>query len=228
MLYKNKSSIAYGLFKNENFPDSIVSYLDVQSKIIASILVNYKGLLEVGCGKAENLPIAVQCGVSYLGVDPVLDYVSDSLSLCEKENAQVVVGYAENIKQIIADYNVYDFLLLYPFNCIGNMENYIEVCKALTSTNSDYIIFSYSIDEPSVSERIKYYSSCELGDLRVIHNSSDIQIISSEGLSSRAFAPSHLKEALGASCNIYSFANIGLLYTNLNLDPIPKEIVRIQ
>lgn len=189
-------------------------------------------LVEIGCGYGRYLEWASRRGLSYFGLD-LVPWLADMGSLRAQQlqmqfpNWQ---GHVENasvdqIDQILLAQTQIDItagrpLVLFPFNCFGNLNRVEAVMQALSRLGADVLISTFKDDEETITIRKAYYQNCGY-ETNLTHSriSNGVLIQADEGLRAYAYSIRYLKElferhgfALASPVKNLSRIGVGLLF----------------
>jgi hypothetical protein len=211
----------YDLFRERTFSRGIKKFIDIQENILREFCEKNTVMVEVGCGKAEHLTFCLDSGISYFGIDPIMEYVREGQERCREARSeaicQVVHGNAERLVSIMEE-NRISFsraLIFYPFNSIGNMNSLEDVLRELALSTSSYFISTYGTSANATAERMAYYANCGFEGLTVERDERGVVCSSDEGFRSAAFDDEYFMAVCrktGLSPSMREFAEIGVGY----------------
>lgn len=211
------------LIKEQNYPPSIRDYLRKESAQLAKLCADSTCLLvEVGCMDGRYLNWAVARNIRYLGIDVVPSYVRsarekiDSMGL-DISRYRVVCASAENIHDIICSCCLPQdqIMVLFPFNCFGNMDDIRSVVRSISMTNANFLISTYKTDKFASHERFKYYTNCKYKNLRRIKHLFGVRFVSDEGMDTTSYDSRFLMRLFGSygiDVKVESIGDIGIGY----------------
>ena len=227
------TEIGNRLVNEDNYPDSIINYLEQENRMLQSHMKGHDILIEVGCMEARNMETAIKNGKKYIGIDIVPEYINIASEIAQKRNLQDMCEFlcidAEKLDDILKKSSLIKKsqspLFFFPFNSFGNMSDYESVLESVSRIkNADFLIYSYKTDELSTQERTKYYKNCNYDNLKIFQQKEGIRFVSDNGLSSIAYNEDFLSKAikqLGLNLKVNPFGKIGIEYS---IDTYEREI----
>ena len=189
------------LVDENNYPDSIKEYLKKEKELLEKYLEDYDLLIEVGCMEGRNIDVALNMKKKYIGIDIIESYISIVNEMINKRGLNSIseafcldANYLKRLISLSRLYKDSKSLIYFPFNSFGNMDNPNKVLSNFNYLyNSDFVIFTYDIDDYSNFEREKYYENCNYDNLRKEINEEGVRFISSNGLNTVAYDKEYLK-----------------------------------
>ena len=127
---------------------------------------------------------------------------------------------AENLESLFTGREIDNPVLIFPFNCFGNMANFEEVAGVLARLKRQFVIFSYGNDEQSDTAREKYYKNCGYKNVTMMKNDQGHRFVSPEGLNTIAYNKGFLTSFFklkGVELLSGNFGGCGVYYSNFLL-----------
>ena len=179
------------LIESNCFVPEIEEYLSKERQVIRDIFKghNYSGMLEVGCMNGRNLNIAKELGIEYIGIDLVERFIEEANKKIGnlEINARAIkcdVGNLHKIGYMLSK----SFLVVFPFNSFGNIDEPQRALNAVSKEGLDSLILTYGTDSMTTRVRRNYLENSELGKLQEIITPKGVVFTSVGGLCSYAYS----------------------------------------
>ena len=163
----------------------------------------YKGIIEIGCGYGRFMNWASSNEVDYDGLDLVPWLVDIGILRQQKLGELLHPGRyrvhnlpAEDMGKVLGASSYSrkpNKLIIFPFNCFGNIANLKEVMKALAESGQDVLISTYRTDPETSALRKAYYRKCGFTQVEIQRTSNGILLTSAEGLHAIAYDEWYLR-----------------------------------
>ena len=215
------SGLGDRLIDEKRYSLEILSYLAGEKKIVAELLARYETLIEVGCMNGRYLDLAVEKEKRYIGIDVVKRYVDEAnrtikdKKLSPKDFFALNIS-AENLESLFVGKEISKPILVFPFNCFGNMTSFKEVVDTLIRLKKPFAVFSYGTDPYSDSVREKYYKSCGYKSIDKVVDITGHRFVSPEGLNTIAYEKDFLINFFrdrNVEITPESFSRFGIYYS---------------
>jgi SAM-dependent methyltransferase len=154
------------MFDDELRTPAIDAYLRAEERAVVEVLTRHRfdHLLEVGCGYGRYRELAATLGIHYDGCDLVTSLVARAAPPAAMSwlRSFVHVGSAENLELLFESHGLdrYRTLVLFPFNCFGNLAKPPLVAGVLARLGVPAFISTYQLDDRTTRHRIEYYRAC--------------------------------------------------------------------
>lgn len=223
--------------ETENYTGTIAQFIEGERDLLSKWTSSFDVLIEVGCMNGRYLNWTIANGKHYVGLDIVDDYIKQGIQqllrqgLSQKEY-QFVLGDAIELSTVIRSLHITPdrALILFPFNCFGNIVNLRHLIFNLRECSAPFLISSYQTSPDATSCRYDYYKACGYSQLRVLQKEQGVCITSLEGLHSTAYQPEYLQYAFREQgMNILSipFSSLGIAYARVE-DSDSSTQMRVQ
>lgn len=160
-------------------------------------------LVEVGCGPGRYLQWAVATGRRYDGLDLVPELVERGRRVAGFEDGRRLhVGSAENLREFFAAQKIDSTraLVLFPFNCFGNLARVDCVVRALADVGAPALATLFRPTPKSTELRSSYYRKLGCPAVDASHvPGKGILVSSGDGLRSFAYDEAYLGRTFGTS-----------------------------
>ncbi len=219
-----ETTLADRLMDPECFSTEIKEYLKEEQSMVNSSEGFIDLLIEVGCMNGRYLDWAVKHKKRYIGIDIVARHISAGRkTVLERglsaDSCQFLLGDAEEISQLVRPERLMvdrsRCLLLFPFNCFGNVLNVKRLMESLQETGLPFLISSYQLSEYATACRFEYYRRCGYREINVFRDEVGVSFLSSDGLKTTAYDPEHLQQLFSAydiPVKVISWSNLNLAY----------------
>lgn len=157
---------ASAIMRAANFPNDLLSFLQLESLIILQVITEQKCdlLIELGCYDGRALEIAKLAGIRYLGVDINAQAIE---TLEHRIIHEGLNGYAKSILADINDVTEWGAsvegktpLYVVPFNLLGNLSDPHSLLQILNQRNSHGVLSVFNSNSWTTEVRRNYYTSC--------------------------------------------------------------------
>ncbi|XOU94692.1 MAG: methyltransferase domain-containing protein [Candidatus Kerfeldbacteria bacterium] len=211
------------------YPQSIKDFLRDEEAYLTIISSSFDILVEVGCMHGRYLDWTVKNGKKYIGIDPVKRYITvgkNSVSSLEldPEDYKFILGSAEDLPLLLSDVlsnqSKGRVLLLFPFNCIGNMSDLSAVLKSVHDTGFSYLISTYNTDSYANYCRMEYYQQCGFKMIKMDLKSEGILFTSVDDLHTIAYHINYFQsqcDHVNLGCVPIILSNLLVMYGNFNV-----------
>lgn len=222
-----ESSVGNNIMEKKCFSEEINQYLEFEKCLLESIINKFNVLVEIGCVKGRHLQWALDKGKYYVGIDIVNQHILDAREVASSLNLdssqyKVVCEQAENFYTILNNLNIdiddkqkYNTLIYFPFNILGNVENFEQTIMSLKESNVDFYISAFKTDNFSTKIRKNYYNKCGCKDIIEIQDDTGIRFKSKEGLNTIAYFPNWLNQKffeMDIKIKTYEISKVGIAY----------------
>lgn len=214
------------LFSSDNHPAEVTAFLKEENRVIRELVSSKKLLVEAGCGEGENFDWAAEMGKHYIGIDVVQRYIDAAEKKAADSNCSTSYQFfctgAEKLHEIIANslpegISPSDVIVLYPFNCIGNMLEVETVLKSLGEAGVDFFISSYETDISANKIRFDYYLRCGYTEVTCKIDEKGVLFSAPEGMQTYAYHAEWMLETLkkyGIQAKTVQYEPFGLGYVS--------------
>ena len=218
------TTLADRLMDPECFSTEIKEYLNQEREMVSAIESFIDVLVEVGCMNGRYLDWALKYKKRYIGIDIVARHISAGRRASLEQGlsadcCEFLLGNAEEIAQLVRPENLKvdrdRCVLLFPFNCFGNVLNIERLLQSLQQTELPFVISSYQLTEYATACRFEYYTRCGYRDVQIFCDQKGVSFVSPDGLKTTAYAPEHLKplfDAYGIPIKVIAWSNLNLAY----------------
>lgn len=209
------------ILNNNNFPSDIKLFLENEYITIQNILVqkkrSYDALLEVGCGNARNIDLALTSNLRYFGIDFIEQEVELATKKIKEKN---VDGKAKCVSIMHLNYlttpvpSSMRTICLFPFNLFGNIFDAKKAIQIMHDLNYDFLVSTYR-DDILTSSITDYYRACGLNDIKKTSVKNGVLYSSVEGFNSIIYKSDYLQNIaikFDFSITTMEFCKIGKLY----------------
>jgi len=166
---------------------------------ILAAFPGYQRFVEVGCGYGRLLEWSIGKGLCYDGLDLVswivhLGQIRTRRVLARYPRAQASIHClpAEAVDTLFPPCSFpTPALLLFPFNCLGNVRRIADVLAAVARTPCDVIVSTFNTRAETTAARIAYYAACGFSQFESEKRQEGTLIRSMEGLHTWAYSDAH-------------------------------------
>jgi SAM-dependent methyltransferase len=186
---------------------AVAEFLSLEERFVVEVFGALKSrhLFEVGCGYGRYLRWAEGCGVDYDGVDLVSHLVEAGrrrLSGSASTRQKLHVGSCRDVAALFDQEGLgdrkSDVVVLFPFNCFGNVAEPERVVHSLRRIRARVLISGFLTTAAATEQRRAYYCNNQFTALRDSRDARGVLFTSAEGLHSYAFDGDALEALLGA------------------------------
>jgi hypothetical protein len=202
------TATGWNMFDQRYLTEPLMEFIGKEHLFVQELFATcseYKGILEIGCGYGRFMNWAICNEVDYDGLDLVPWLVDIGLLRQQKlkklfQNAWARVHNlpAEHMGKVLYSNSCSREhaakLLIFPFNCFGNIANLKEVMKALAASGQDVLISTYRTDPFTSASRKAYYRKCGFTKVEIQGANNGILLTSAEGLHAIAYTECYLRE----------------------------------
>jgi hypothetical protein len=214
------SRVGKNILNPTNYPKEVKEYLNDEYEFIKTLMYNFNGLIEIGCFDATYALLCSSLSKHYIGIDIVPEYIEEAnhkLNFWSLDNDkfEVLNLDAHSISELPLKSNIYknlpskEWLIFFPFNCLGNLPNPTKVIEGLKTLKSNSFISTFNVSKKSTEVRKEYYSNCEIINLKIKALAEGIRFTSSEKFSSIAYTNTWIFKHLSGLCENTSYFNLG-------------------
>jgi hypothetical protein len=202
-----------------------------QEKIVLGKLVTSQPighLLEVGCGHGRFMKWALRRQLHYDGFE-IVSWLADLAAMSAgflraeypPQRCQVHNHSVSEMERAFADIppptlNGQVGLVLFPFNCFGNVADREEVVAALARHTGQVLVSGFLTDGAATEQRAAYYAHCGYTNVTWQEDDLGVLVRADEGLHSYAFRDDFLKAVFAGHgfqlLQKSEFAGIGITY----------------
>lgn len=219
-----ETTLADRLMDPECFSAEIKDYLKQETAMVNAIESFIDVLIEVGCMNGRYLDWAIEHKKRYIGIDIVARHIgAGRRAVLERglpaDSCQFLLGNAEEISQLIPPETLLvdkaRTLLLFPFNCFGNVVNVNRLMESLQRIDLPFFISSYQLTEYATACRFEYYKRCGYREINVFRDEAGVSFSSPDGLKTTAYHPEHLQQLFsgyGIPIKVISWSSLNLAY----------------
>lgn len=195
------------MFVREHATQPILDFLAAEERHVLNIFraLSPRHLFEVGCGTGSYLEWAERHGVDYDGVDLVSHLVEagrQRLRGSATTRQKLHVGSCREVASLFENEGLTarasDVVVLFPFNCFGNVAEPARVVHSLRRTGARVLISGFVPSDRATTARQEYY--LKLGYSKLVHQRDDLGVLftSEEGLHSWALEQKALERLFRA------------------------------
>jgi hypothetical protein len=221
-----------------NYPAGVKYYLSEEEETVKQLLQNFGGLIEIGCFGATYSLLCDALSKLYIGIDVVPAYIEEAnhnLDFWQLDRArfEALELDAHDIYELPLKSNIYttlspqDWLILCPFNCLGNLP-YPEIAiSGLRKLRISSFISSFQVSKKATQVRKEYYQNCRLQDLKLKALEDGIRFSSRNGFSSIAYSHTWINKNLSGlhdHTHIFNIGEIGIGVINSSLKVDETEL----
>ena len=152
------------MFEERMYTAPIRRFLEEEEVIVERVMsaLGRNHLVEVGCGSGRYLHQAVRSGFRYDGIDLVDDLVREGRQrwkLLMTRGARLHVGSVVDIDRLYANLGLAKCrtILLFPFNCFGNLACVERGVRALARTRAPVLLSTFGLSKCATEIRADYY-----------------------------------------------------------------------
>ena len=214
-----KSGIGDELVNPANFNFEIERFLKSEEKLIKSYSAGFSTVIEAGCMNGRNANLIYSLRKNYIGIDVESRYINEAkLSFKDYRNLTFVCDDIINLESILFESNtknIFDLVVIFPFNSFGNITKSKVTLEKLLDQNFNLIISTYKTDDFSTLCRKDYYVNSGFCDLKVNRNKNRVRISNNSGLDSKAFSEYWFNDVsvkYGVNMKKLIFSKIGVAY----------------
>ncbi|MBS0273911.1 MAG: methyltransferase domain-containing protein [Proteobacteria bacterium] len=156
--------IGYQLFLPTTFTPEVATYRCAERRLLGHILTSHSTVVELGCGKGENLLFVRERGLAYVGVDPSQSYIREAEVIWRNwlgASCSFIVGSADSLADWEPRVSSHppERVLFMPFNCLGNVADVEAVVDALSRTPATVVVSVFNDAAATLLLRQRYYLS---------------------------------------------------------------------
>lgn len=187
------------MFDSRALTPEIKSYLSNESDFLARVMsTGYASLVEVGCGYGRYLEWSLSRGYNYIGIDIVpwlVELGQLRVAAAKKKYAsadcKVLLHPAEEISSVIEEIAMRlperNALILFPFNCLGNVSRFEAVLDSIQESGVAVVVSTFKTDATSTKIRKEYYRNCGFEQLNSRILRQGLLMVSAEGFHAMAY-----------------------------------------
>lgn len=179
----------------------IAEYLAAEERALDEVRATTGGginhIVEIGAGSGRYLPWAHQRGLHYDGLDIVARDAPPASAGALRGNVHhaAAEGIDDWIRTHGLDDPAFTSLVLFPFNCLGNVARIDDAIDALARAGCPIFLSLFRDDPASTRARLAYYEACGYTKLEATDIPGiGVRVTSFEGLRSYAYAPERVAE----------------------------------
>lgn len=195
------------MFEREHATDAVRTYLEEEAQHVVRVFerLSPRHLFEVGCGTGSYLEWAERQHVDYDGVDLVSHLVEAGrkrLRGSAQTRQKLHVGSCREVASLFDEEGLTergtDVVVLFPFNCFGNVAEPSRVVQSLRRTGARVLVSGFLPNAEGTSARKEYYSKLGYSSITEEHDRHGVLFSSAEGLHSWAMEPAVLDQLFEA------------------------------
>lgn len=216
------------------YTTKILQFFKEERELLDRFSSSIDVLIEVGCMHGRYLNWTIENNKHYIGIDRVDDYINQGQQLLLNQGLsfkkyQFIKGDARELSTLIHPLKSTGVraMILFPFNCFGNIIDFQRVITNLEECSFSFIISSYQTSQDATLCRYEYYHACGYSQLQISHDEDGVCITSAEGLHSMAYQPEFLQRAFhkhGLHIQTIPFSLLGIAYVKMkNSDLLYKN-----
>lgn len=181
------------MFVREHSTPAVQAYLEAEALAIVRVFekLSPKHLFEVGCGTGSYLDWAEREHVDYDGVDLVSHLVEAGrkrLTGSARTRQKLHVGSCREVASLFAEEGLTsrgtDVVVLFPFNCFGNVAEPSRVVHSLRRTGARVLVSGFLPNSEATTARREYYSKLGFTSIAEETDRHGVLFTSTEGLHS--------------------------------------------
>ena len=195
-------SYGWNMFDYRYLTPEIRTYLAEEDQRVGQIIDSTDALdtlIEVGCGYGRYLDFAAQRGLCYVGVD-IVDWMVDLAraryqalsSRMPALRAELINACASELPYALSrstlSFEPGRALVLFPFNCLGNVEALDDAIDCLRALGSHLAVSGFLDHDDATRVRTEYYRECGLELTGGRSTSAGAQILGRDSFNSIAFS----------------------------------------
>lgn len=195
------------MFSREDATEPVLDYLSREERHVLEIFRERspRHLFEVGCGTGSYLDWAEVQGVDYDGVDLVSHLVEagrQRLRGSAQTRQKLHVGSCREVASLFDREGLlaraHEVVVLFPFNCFGNVAEPGRVVQSLRRTGARVLVSGFLPHDFATEARREYYKKLGYSKLKAEHDELGVLFTSAEGLHSWALQPGVLHRLFAA------------------------------
>lgn len=211
------------IMDSSTYSKGIIEFLEMEQNFIKKSIEHYDIFFEIGCGTSQRAIEFKNTRCNFFGIDinPRFIQLSSHFFTQHKLHEK-----AQTKEFSVKELNSSNFpvshdkktLIYFPFNLLGNLENFEDILKNMVELGKDFCFSSYKITEGAYIARREYYLNCGCENLKYEKTANGDVFSSSDGLRSVAFHEGYIKTLVEkivcdskrrASIHVHEFANLG-------------------
>lgn len=209
------------ILNENNFPPTIQHFLASErtaiQKILTKMQLSYDALLELGCGNARNIDLALAAKLMYYGIDFIESEITLASIKIKEKNAQ---GKAKCLSIMDLNHQTTPIppdtrtICLYPFNLFGNIFDPLKVIQISHELKYDLLVSTYR-EDTSITPIIDYYQACGLSNIKTNLVNNGVLFSSDQGFNSIIYKKNYLEQIakkLHFDMKTFDFGTLGRLY----------------
>lgn len=218
------------LLNPENYPMEVKAYLEKEKEILSMLKPYFRTLIEVGCFDGRYQLWAHRFNRKYVGIDINDTYLEEGKHRAEfynipKGDYEFFNLNAQNLFEIgdlgtiFRNTPTNNLLVVFPFNCLGNIPNVAAVIDSLNKLKLAYFISNFNTTEEATAVRNTYYNNCRYDSITQDNERDGIRFKSNDGLNSIAYDSNFLFENFvrhNPNAKLMNITGIGIGVINLN------------
>lgn len=186
------------LLNQENYPDEVKAYLLKEKQILSQLKPDFKVLIEVGCFDGTYLQFCHRHRKKYIGIDINPEYLEEGKHKADffrtpSNEYEFHNLNAQNLHEIKSKSQLFmstpkeEILVLFPFNCLGNIPNVQSVIDSLNNLGLAYFVSNFNTTHEATRVRERYYGNCDYDTVLQQVGSEGVRFTSIDGLNSVAY-----------------------------------------
>jgi hypothetical protein len=206
-----------------NYPVELKEYLLTQSITFEKIIQQngkFSHLVEVGCGDLENLKLAHNNSLPYLGLDFSALPILQALEKIRRKKIENADCKHLNILSVLPEHVIRPGMtspvIIFPFNVFGNIAPITELlCRLHAIRGATSLISIYKTDEETNQMRKDYYEKCGYENIQSSEDETGMWFTSDQGLYTVAYSSTYLLKlftSLGFHCAIHPCGKYGWVF----------------
>ncbi len=219
--YYGSENHAATLMRIANFPDDVLSLLQLETLVAINAIQRYgcTAVVELGCYDGRSIELSRSLDLRYVGVDINPQAIRSLTRRIADEHlegrAEAVLADALDLDQWADRVREQRPLIHLPFNFLGSFQSPLVLLNRLCRMPNAFLLISvFNTSRYTTDVRRRYYSACGVRDLKVTCGGLDAAIFTGErNFFSRAFAPEMLEslfEECGADTLLLSTNRLGI------------------
>ena len=186
------------LLNPEKYPEEVKAYLQKEKQILSQLKPHFKVLVEVGCFDGTYLQFCHRHRKKYIGIDINLEYLEEGKHKADFFNTPTQEYEfhnlnAQNLHEIKSASQLFqstpkeEILVMFPFNCLGNIPNVQSVIDSLNTLGLAYFISNFNTTNEATKVREQYYGNCDYDTIIKRVDNDGVRFTSIDGLNSVAY-----------------------------------------
>lgn len=196
------------MFSDASLTPPVADYLRREESFVFTVAeeLGSKHLFEVGCGYGRYLACAEARHIDYDGVDLVSALVEAGrrrLTGSPRTRQKLHIGSCREVASLFEREGLLErareLLVLFPFNCFGNVAEPERVLRSLRLTGARVVVSGFQVAAPATHLRRDYYENNHFTSLQVRVEEAGVLFESAEGLHSWAYTRAELERQFTAA-----------------------------